>query len=562
MTLMTSPLLYPLLAGLGSLDGVLPMIPSEAAVLAAGVYAHTGTPSLWLVVVTVALGLFIGDHLAYGLSRSVLGPRLIRRSARVSRAVAAAGRHLDRRAGLLIVTSRFLPGGRVTMNAACGTARVPLSRFSPASAVAALAWAAYTAGLGYLGGAAFVDNPLLGLAVGLGLSFLLGGVVELIRRRSPRTVRRALVSAATAVAVSAATAVAVIAAPAAAAAAPRDRLGLQERLDDVVAVGAVGALAQVRDEHGGWQGTSGVAELGTARPVPVGGRFRVGSITKTFLATVTLQLAAEGRLRLDDPVETWLPGVVPDGRRITVRHLLNHTSGLYDYLHTLPFPPAPEFVANRWRTWTASELFQRAVAHPATFEPPGSAFAYSNTGYLLIGQIVEEVTGRTYGEEIEHRIIRPLRLRGTSLPGTSPRIRGPHPHGYVPVQDGGTTRLVDLTRMNPSVMGATGEMISTTGDLNRFFAALLGGRLLPAHLLDEMKTPGVAGGRKYGLGLAWQDTSCGVRAYGNDGDALAYQAWSFTTQDGRRQVTVAFTPTFRGDTDDAVDALLSEALCG
>jgi membrane-associated protein len=184
--LMTSPLLYPLLAGLGSMDGVLPMIPSEAAVLAAGVFAHTGTPSLWLVVVATAPGVFIGDHLAYGLSRSVLGPRLIRRSKRVSRAVATAGRHLDRRSGLLIVTSRFLPGGRVTMNAACGTARLPLSRFSPASAIAALAWTAYTAGLGYLGGAAFVENPLLGLAVGLGLSFGFGGIVELIRRRATR----------------------------------------------------------------------------------------------------------------------------------------------------------------------------------------------------------------------------------------------------------------------------------------------------------------------------------------------------------------------------------------
>jgi membrane protein DedA with SNARE-associated domain len=157
--------------------------------LAAGVFAHTGAPSLLLVVVATAPGVFIGDHLAYGLSRSVLGPRLIRRSKRVSRAVATAGRHLDRRSGLLIVTSRFLPGGRVTMNAACGTARLPLSRFSPASAIAALAWAAYTAGLGYLGGAAFVENPLLGVAVGLGLSFAFGGIVELIRRRATRRKR-------------------------------------------------------------------------------------------------------------------------------------------------------------------------------------------------------------------------------------------------------------------------------------------------------------------------------------------------------------------------------------
>ena len=109
-------------------------------------------------------------------------------------------------------------------------------------------------------------------------------------------------------------------------------------------------------------------------------------------------------------------------------------------------------------------------------------------------------------------------------------------------------------------MGAGGELISTTMDLNHFFAALLGGRLLPARLLDKMKTPGVAGGR-YGLGLAWWDTSCGVRVYGNDGDAVAYAAWSFSTPDLGRQATVALTPDFSGDPDDAVDDFLDEALC-
>jgi membrane protein DedA with SNARE-associated domain len=175
-----------MLTGLSSLDAVLPMVPSEAAVLAAGVFAHAGTPNLWVIVAATALGVFAGDHLAYGLSRSVFGPRLISRSTHVSQAVAAASRQLDRRAGLLIMTSRFLPGGRVTMNAACGTARLPLSRFSPASAIAALAWAAYMAGIGFLGGTAFVENPLLGLAVGVGLSFGLGAIVELIRRRVSR----------------------------------------------------------------------------------------------------------------------------------------------------------------------------------------------------------------------------------------------------------------------------------------------------------------------------------------------------------------------------------------
>jgi D-alanyl-D-alanine carboxypeptidase len=366
--------------------------------------------------------------------------------------------------------------------------------------------------------------------------------------------------------VAATAALGVMAAPAGATGAPReaDRAGLQTRLDEAVATGAVGALAEVRDKHGVWRGASGVAELDKKRPVPVLGRFRAGSITKTFVATVVLQLVGEGRLRLDDTVEAWLPGVVPEGHRITVRHLLNHTSGLYDYLRTLPMPPTRGFLDNRWRTWAAAELVQRAVTNPPVFEPPGSAYAYSNTNYILLGQIIEEVSGRSYSEEIERRIIRPLRLRGTSLPGTSPRIREPRPHGYVPTRENGEMRLLDYTEMNPSVMGASGEMISTTKDLNRFFATLLGGRLLPDHLLDEMKAPGIRGGA-YGLGLRVRTTPCGARAYGNDGDALAYQAWSFSTEDRRRQVTMTLTPEFNGDPDDlddAVDAFLNEALCG
>jgi D-alanyl-D-alanine carboxypeptidase len=359
--------------------------------------------------------------------------------------------------------------------------------------------------------------------------------------------------------VAATTVVAVVAVPAVANASP-DRDGLQRGLDAVVASGAVGALAEVRGERGVWRGTSGSAELGTPRAVPVDSRVRVGSITKTFVATVVLQLVDKGRLRLDDTVEKWLPGVVPGGQGITIRQLLNHTSGLYDFVQTLIMPPNPAFLDYRWRTWTAAEQVQVALAHPPTSDTPGSTYAYSNTGYLLLSQIIEKVTGKPYGKEIERRVIQPLGLRDTEVPGTSTRIHGPHPHGYVPIQqNGGQPGLVDFTEMNPSLMGASGEMISTTKDLDRFFAALLGGRLLPRHLLDEMKTPGTT--HKYGLGLEWRDTSCGIRVYGNDGDALAYNVWSFSTEDGRHQATLALTPNFSGDVDQAVDAFLDKAIC-
>nr|WP_272952572.1 serine hydrolase domain-containing protein [Kribbella amoyensis] len=341
-----------------------------------------------------------------------------------------------------------------------------------------------------------------------------------------------------------------------------DRSGLQERLDAVVADGSVGTLAEVRDGRRVWRGASGVAEVGTSRPVPVEGRVRVGSITKTFLATVVLQLVGEGRMGLDDSVEKWLPGVVPNGERITLRHLLNHTSGLPDYRFTLERPNSPKFLEYRWRTWTADEQIQRALTLPPTSEEPGKAYSYTNTGYLLLGQIVEKATGRSYAEEIERRVLRPLHLRNTVLPGTGRRIAGPHPHGYVPTEwEPGKPELVDFTEMNPSLFGAGGEMISTMADLNRFVAALLGGRLLPPHLLDEMKKPAVEG-KAYGLGLAWRDTTCGRKVYGNDGDAVSYQTWSFTTEDGRHRAALALTPNFTGDVDPAVDAFLDKAICG
>ncbi|TDD19816.1 class A beta-lactamase-related serine hydrolase [Kribbella turkmenica] len=349
---------------------------------------------------------------------------------------------------------------------------------------------------------------------------------------------------------------AVIAAPAVAGPGP---FGLQTQLDRVVAASAVGGLAEVRDGHRVWRGTSGTAEWGTTRAVPVNGRFRAGSITKTFVATVVLQLVGAGELRLDDPVEKWLPGVVPNGQNITVRHLLNHTSGLADYQKTLPMPPSPEFFANRWRTWTAAEQIRRAVAEPPVHRTPGEIFDYSNTNYILLGEIIEEITGESYADEVERRVIRPLHLAGTEMPGTSPRIRGPHPRGYIPADESGDN-LIDFTEMNPSVFGAGGELITTTADLNRFLTALLTGRLLRPHLLAEMKKPGVPGGR-YGLGLTWRDTPCGLRAYGNDGDALTYHSWSFSTPDARHQVSVALTPDFDGDTDDYIGRFLDEALC-
>lgn len=333
----------------------------------------------------------------------------------------------------------------------------------------------------------------------------------------------------------------------------------QQSLDEIVAAGATGVVAVVRDGHLTWHGSSGVTELGGSRPVPTGARFRGGSVTKTFVATVVLQLVNAKLLRIDDTVERWLPGVVPAGDSIRIEHLLGHTSGLFDYLATLPLPPSPKFEEIRWRTWTPTELVARATSRPPLFEP-GHAWAYSNTNYVLLGMIVQRATGRPYAEEVERRILRPLGLSRTTFPGTDPRIRGPHLHGFRPIDGPAGPQPVDVTEMNPSVMSAAGEVVTNVSDLSRLHAALLGGWLLPPELLAEMKRP-ARDGATYGHGLRWRVLDCGTTVYGHDGDALGYSTWSFATADLRRQVTVSITPWGPGKPKDRVTALLNRVFC-
>jgi D-alanyl-D-alanine carboxypeptidase len=340
-------------------------------------------------------------------------------------------------------------------------------------------------------------------------------------------------------------------------AAPTERRELQRELDAVVAAGATSATAEITSGRQHLRASSGLAELGSNRPVPREARFRVGSETKTFLATVVLQLVAEHRLGLEDTVESRLPGVVPQGDRITIRQLLNHSSGLYEVLATLPSPRSEEFLRLRWRTWTTAELVARATANPLLFDP-GTRTKYSNTNYLVLGMLVERLTGNSYAHEIESRIIRPLQLHGTSLPGTDPVIHGPHARGYLPIERDGTLQLVDITTVNPSILNAAGELISTTRDLNRFFGALLGGQLLPDHLLREMQTPAL--NSIYGLGVIRLSLPCGGTAWGKDGDAPGYSSWTYVSPGGDRRITVSVT-WGTGDHGDAVDALLNAELC-
>ncbi|MGW2105570.1 serine hydrolase domain-containing protein [Streptomyces sp. NPDC001948] len=307
---------------------------------------------------------------------------------------------------------------------------------------------------------------------------------------------------------------------------------VQQALNTLVRGGTPAALASVMDRKGHTRTyTAGVADLATGSKVPRDGQVRIGSNTKTFVAVVVLQLVAEGRIGLDASVDTYLPGLVRgkgiDGRRITVRQLLQHTSGLPDYSN---------YLGDDVRYYAPRELLATALRHPADFAP-GTSWKYSNTNYVLAGLIVQKVTGRPLAEEIDRRVIKRIGLRHTYFPAPGDAtIREPHPHGYY--RESVDAPLRDITEIDPSWGWAAGQMISTDSDLDRFFTALLAGRLLPPPQLARMRStvPAEATfgpGARYGLGLVSRPLPCGGLSWGHGGSFPGYETRGGVTDDGR-----------------------------
>jgi D-alanyl-D-alanine carboxypeptidase len=318
---------------------------------------------------------------------------------------------------------------------------------------------------------------------------------------------------------------------------------LRRLLDQLVAAGAPGAAALVRQDHQVTQAARGLADLRSGRRMRPGLNYRAGSLTKPFVATVVLQLVAQGKLSLSDTVERWLPGILPYGGQVSIRQLLNHSSGIPDNALE-PLLQLYLTSDGRSRAWTPRELVALIADQPLEF-PPGTAFAYSNTDYVLAGMIVQAATGRTLGQELNRRIIRPLRLGDTFFPVNRPDIPGPNPRGYSLFLEDETSPLLDFTVYNPSLAWGAGNLISDLRDLTRFFRALLGGRLLPPRLLAEMTTPvdTPQPGLGYGLGLVVIETPAG-RLIGHDGAIPGFLNNIWSTPDGRRQFGVMINQLF------------------
>ncbi|MET7279578.1 serine hydrolase domain-containing protein [Kribbella sp. NPDC005582] len=363
----------------------------------------------------------------------------------------------------------------------------------------------------------------------------------------------------------AATALVVLAVPSVANAVPVERPGVQAAMQAFVDAGFAGVQVRVHDQKGEWVGSAGARKLGSQAKPSTDGSFWVGSVTKTVTATVVLQLVAEGKVKLDAPVAGYLPGLGLD-RRITTRMLLQHTSGLFAYTGEyyddgtiVPGIPVvgQEWVDNRFHRYTPEGLVRFALSKPARFAP-GTDQNYSNTNYTLALLLIEKVTGHSYADEVRRRIIRPLKLTGTVVPGNRTQLPGPYAHGYYRYTDNGVTKVVDVSRMNMSLLAGAGDMASTTKDMQIFISALMSGKLLPAPLLAQMRDP--HGKLGYGLGLFVQDLgpSCGGTIYQHNGSPPAgYGAIMYSSPDGTKTLTASVTT---GDKDIDVTKEFPKAL--
>ncbi|MET9460218.1 serine hydrolase domain-containing protein [Streptomyces canus] len=339
-----------------------------------------------------------------------------------------------------------------------------------------------------------------------------------------------------------------------------DLTGLLGVLHSATAQGAPGSMARVDDGNSVYRAAVGVADRKSEQTMSDTDRFRIGSVTKTFTAVVLLQLVDEKKLELDAPVNRYLPGLLPDDR-ITVRHVLSHRSGLYDYTNEMFAKTVQGFEAVRKKVFTPEELVKLSLRKPRT-NAAGAVYSYSNTNFVVAGMLIEKLTGNPVRTEYEKRIIEPLQLRDTSYVHPGMKIPGRHAHGYLTPDQAGAP-LVDATEQTVSWAQSAGALISSTRDLNTFLSALLAGRLTSAAQLAQMERWMPAGsGQAYGLGLRRRDLSCGVSVYGHTGAVQGFYTYAFASKDGKRALAAVANTSNNGTVLNTMLRTLDSAFCG
>ncbi|MEU0335369.1 serine hydrolase domain-containing protein [Streptomyces sp. NPDC006193] len=299
---------------------------------------------------------------------------------------------------------------------------------------------------------------------------------------------------------------------------------------------ATAALLRVGGD-GTWRGTAGVRDLRTGAPALADARFRAGSVTKVVTASIVLQLAAEGRIDLDGTVQRYLPGLLTeDFAPVTVRQLLTYTSGLRPGASL--GDTGGEGYEHRFETLTPRQVVAASVAGGPEYAP-GTRQTYGNIHYLVLGMLIEKVTGDAYAHQAAVRIFRPLGMRHTSFPaGGDPRIHGPHNRGYA-WMDG---ELVDVTDWNMSDRFAAGDMISTTADLERLLVGVFSGRVVPEPQLQEMFTLPDVPGARYGAALERSEVN-GRVIWGKSGSRPGYATVIAATRDLSRTLVYSVNST-------------------
>ena len=338
-----------------------------------------------------------------------------------------------------------------------------------------------------------------------------------------------------------------------AAGAPPSQSELQRDADQLVAKSDVPAVVTLFEQDGVQHvAAAGLADIRQRRVAQPSDRTWVGSITKAFVATVVMQLVDEGRLSLDDTVEKRLPGWVRQGRRVRIRNLLNHTSGIPNYME---FEPARTAVFRNPRiVIPVRKLIAPALKFNLAFKP-GSRAEYSNTNYVLLGEIVQRVTKKPLGRVLRERIFGPLGLRSTTYEPGARRLDAHQLHGY----EVGGAGPRDVSWNTFGGLKSDGAIVSSARDLAVFFGALIRGRVVPKRLLAKMMTI-VPRSHGEGMGLYRLPSPCGRNYFGHTGGTPGNITFAAATRDGRRVIVVAINGVST-NAIDAMDHFVDDLLC-